>query len=226
MGQCLPVAKHTSTHQPEPTSQMEDIDLSALEQATDDLMNFNNNINCNKNNINHYLKISCNRVNIEQDDNIQQSKANKSNITFVIDSGAYPHMCNNPSAFSTYTKWPEDHIVKNVTLADNSLAPIEGIGSIKCKIDNHDYTLKGVLYVPNLSSSLFSVKQHCENPGQLVHFDSKMVTIAFPTFTHNLQIKDEITMDIQICKNHPKVNLPKQDEIPSYQINETLKNLI
>jgi len=202
---------------------MDDIDLSALEQATDDLMNFNNNINSNKKNINHYLKISCNRVNIEQNDVNQTSMANTSTITFVIDSGAYPHMCNNPSAFATFTKWPAEHMIKNVTLADNSQAPIEGIGSIQCKIGNNYYTLKGVLYVPNLSSSLFSVKQHCEKPGQLVHFDSNMVTIAFPSFTHNLQINDEITMNIEICNNHRKMSIPKCNEVPSYQINETLK---
>ena len=223
MGQCLPVAKHTSTHQPAHSTEMDDIDLSALEQATDDLMNFNNNINSNKQIINHYLKISCNRVNIKQDETNQISMQNKSTITFVIDSGAYPHMCNNPSAFATYTKWPEDHKIQNVTLADNSKASIEGIGSIQCKIGDHDYTIKGVLYVPNLSSSLFSVKQHCEKPGQLVHFDSNMVTIAFPTFTHNLQIKDEITMDIGVYKNPTKMKITKQDEIPSYQINEKLK---
>jgi len=158
---CIPVAKHTSAnlnHQPQNNEGIEDINLSALEPATDELMNFNNKINSNNNNVNDYTKISCNCVNIQNDVTLFQHKNTESKIDFVINSGAYSHMCNNAKAFSTYTKWPGDHKIKCVSLADNSKAPIIGIGTIRCEIQGYKYTIKGVLFVPSLTTSLFSVK--------------------------------------------------------------------
>ena len=196
---CTPVAKHTSTI-PNQNNQMEDIDLSELENATDDLMSSNNKLNIiTKNNVSEYFKISCNRVQVNQPAYLEPQNQNTSNIPFVVDSGAYSHMCNNPNAFTTYTEWPKDHAVTHVSLADDSKASIKGIGSIECSIDGNKYTIKGVLFVPTLSSSLYSVKQHCEKPGQIIHFDHNiMMTVAFPNFVHNLQIQDEIEMNITV----------------------------
>jgi len=223
----IPVAKHTSTnlnHQHQNNSNMEDIDLSALEQATDELINFNNNLNSNKNDVSNYISISCNHVHLQKNIKLMNNTSDNTTIDFVIDSGAYPHMCNNARAFSTYTKWPEDHQIKCVSLADNSKAPIMGIGTIECKIQENKYTIKGVLFVPSLTTSLFSVKQHCEKPGQLIHFDNDKVTIAFPTFITTVHIKDEIILPIQICKPL-KPNIPVDDEIPTYNIDNKMKIL-
>jgi len=96
---CTPVAKHISNISNQ-HDQMEDTDLSELENATDDLMNFNNKLNINKNNVSDYFKISCNRVQVNQPESLEHHNQNTSTITFVGDSGAYPHMCNNSNALT------------------------------------------------------------------------------------------------------------------------------
>ena len=224
---CTSVAKHTSTI-PNWNDHMEDIDLSELENATDDLMNVNNKLNINKNNVNEYFKISCNRVQVNQPASFEPLNQNTSTITFVADSGASLHMCNNPNVFTTYTEWSKDHAIKHVSLADDSKVPIKGIGSIDCSINGNKYTIKGVLFVSALSSSLYSVKQHCEKKnGQIIHFDHNMVIVAFPNFVQNLQIQDEITMNITITNhNHDSKNKDIKCDInhmPTYQINDKLK---
>jgi len=54
-----------------------------------------------------------------------------------------------------------------------------------------------------------------------------MVTVAFSTFVHKLQIQDEITMDITVTKHkvdnkYNKIQCHHED-IPTYQINDKLK---
>ena len=118
---------------------------------------------------------------------------------FVVDSGAYPHMTNEPKSFSSYTSWPTDHMIQNVLLANViTKACIKVIESIKCWINNHKYTLGGVLYVPELSSYLYSVKQHCQLQGQIIYFKQDKAVLPFPTFVHSVPIKDEIFLNVNL----------------------------
>ena len=198
-----PSAKHTSIAKNDNMQEaFEDIDLSELQQATDDLLNFNNKLNKINDNVSNYLKITCNHVHLS--DSVQLSHStpklnNKQMIQFIVDSGAYPHMSNDPKSFQTFTKWPREHKIQKVSMADGKTkAQIHGIGSIQCIINNNNYTIRGVLYVPELSKSLYSVKQHCETQGQIIHFEANKAILSFPTFIHAVPIQDEIFLNVHI----------------------------
>ena len=144
-------AKHTSF----PNNQQndfEDIDLSHLQQVTNDLLAFNNQLNNINDNVTNYLTITCNLIKISDSPHLchERTKRAKHNLQFVVDSGAYPHMTNEPKSFSSYTSWPTDHKIQNVLLANGiTKARIKGIGSIKCWINNHEYTIRGYFMYQN-----------------------------------------------------------------------------
>ena len=123
---------------------------------------------------------------------LQQSPSRDSNtIRFIIDSGAFPHMLNNAAAFTVLQPW-KNRNVTHVNLADHtSRAPIKGCGTVNITLDGHTYTLENVLFVPSLSSSLFSVRQHQIRPGHYVHFSDNIITLAFPESVHTFPFTDE-----------------------------------
>jgi len=202
------VAKQTTLTNNQPTieNHTESTDLQELQAATDQLLSFSNVLNnSNKDSVESYLKITCNHVSFSS----QQVQKSTATTTFVVDSGAYPHMVNDKSLFVCYSPWQEDTKPIFVTFADGKTqAKIQGIGSILIKIKNHTILINRVLYVPTISDNLFSVKQHCETPGTYVHVQGDKATIAFPTFVHDIPVKSEIFLH---------VNLPTTTEKQTYQ---------
>ena len=70
-------------------------------------------------------------------------------------------MANKHSAFDSFYTWPYDAKVQNVLLVDGeSKASIHGIGTIFFSLNDFIIRLHNILYVPSLSTSLFSVKEH------------------------------------------------------------------
>jgi len=140
--------------------QVQEIDLRDLQIEEDKLLEelnsqLTDNLVINK--VNPYM-INCKYVS-----QTKPSECNKSTkLCFVIDSGAFPHMCNQSSHFSFLSEDIPPHMRDGVTLADNSKSPIKGICTVAFTIKGHMHILQNVLYVPNLTTSLFSVKQHCQ----------------------------------------------------------------
>jgi len=71
----------------------------------------------------------------------------------IADSGATDHMWPHYSAFTSYKPLTSKH----VTLADNTLVPVVGIGSIKILFDGHVIGVRNVLHVPSLRVPLYSL---------------------------------------------------------------------
>jgi len=192
------VAKQTSISIPQSKieTNKESEDLQELQAATDQLLSFTNVLNnSNKDSIDSYLKITCNHVSVSP----QQDQRSTNTTTFVVDSGAYPHMVNNKSLFIRFSPWQNDIDPKFVTFADGKTqAEIKGIGSIVIKINKHTILMNRVLYVPTISDNLFSVKQHCETQGTYVHVQGDQATIAFPSFVHNIPVKSEIFLHVTL----------------------------
>jgi len=185
------IANQTTVTQATPEQpNQESKEMQELQNATDQLLNFTNALNSNKDNIDSYLNITCRHV---QYNNPQETLRPSNKIKFVLDSGAYPHMVNNHSLFIKYSPWTKQETPAFVTFADGTTkAKIFGIGSIFIKLNGHKVIMNGVLYVPTLSDNLFSVKHHCELPGTYVHVKGQNATIAFPTFIHDTPIASEI----------------------------------
>jgi len=167
---------------------VEDIDLKELTIEEDNLKQLESILNNNNESVNPY-KISCNNVTIDPSHKIMEPHQ----LTFVVDSGAYPHMCNTLAVFSQFQERLLPGQERGVVLADGvTTAPIKGSGSIEFKIKDNMFRLNNVLYVPALSSSLFSIKQHCQYKGCYFHSENNIATLAFPSFTTTFPIKDEL----------------------------------
>jgi len=137
-----PSARHTSMNMnpdqaapnvEDPTNQLQidELDLQDLQAATDALGNIDNN---NNSTVNRYF-LTCKNVTIRNDASSQQDKTNMSH--FIIDSAAFPHMCNNANMFHIIKPWTQGP--SHVQLADGtSKAEIQGIGDIHMSIGTHN----------------------------------------------------------------------------------------
>jgi len=116
-----------------------------IASAADQLINFELQLNERHSNdkVNPYsmLSIKCKDVK----SNLNTSKSDSK--SFVIDSGAFPHMWNDLSAFIAYSPWnPSNDNIKNVTLTDEaSTAEIKGLGSIAIRIKQTVHIINKVL---------------------------------------------------------------------------------
>jgi len=188
-------------------SSYQEIDLSDLQIEEQNLLQLEQELNNLNDNVNPY-SISCKHVKLDIKPEVTHSDTIEH--TFVIDSGAYPHMCNDITCFSVLSdNLPAN--MKHVTLADGSTkSNIKGIGTVAFKLGRNTHVLQNVIYVPSLSTSLFSVKHHCSQQGCTFHVENNQATLAFPTFTHTVPIQDEIYMTV----NPIKVTLCKHETLP------------
>lgn len=121
-------------------------------------------------------------------------------------------MCNNRDMFTTIS---ETGTNESVTLADGlTKAMSKGKGNIHLQIKNTQkcFILKDVLFVPSLSDSLFSVKQHVTSPGNFVHSSNNRTTIAFPEFIHTIDITDEMFLEVEKYNPPPKAKQTKTSQ--------------
>jgi len=182
-------ARHTQVDVPSTNLNIDDSHVQDLQAATDTLQDMLDNAS-NTNDINETVNnYSCHKVCINSSDTSmldQTIQTKTASHSFIIDSGAFPHMCNEESWFTSINK--SNSKGKAVTLADGkSKSNIMGKGSITINLGNNKcYTLQNVLFVPDLSKSLFSVKAHIQQPGCYVHMGHDATTLAFPKFTHTI----------------------------------------
>ncbi|KAI6684286.1 hypothetical protein NL676_030199 [Syzygium grande] len=92
----------------------------------------------------------------------------KSSQPWILDSGATHHMTGDITFFTDYSRPPKPDCV---TVADGSLAPIAGQGSVSI---TRDITLSSVLHVPMVYTNLLSI-------GSLTR-DLKCQVVFFPSY--------------------------------------------
>jgi len=195
-----PTARNTTLQSPvaQDVPELENNPFAALAEP-EPTQNVSDTSKDNNEYVNNYL-VSCRSVKINT--NICQSNPPKQPIKFIVDSAAFPHMMNQSDMFTSLLPWEGQ--ATHVTLADGtSHAKIEGHGSIDIKIGSHSTTIDNVLYVPTLSDPLFSAKQHASTPGNYVHIQDNIATLAFNSFIVDLPITSEIYLPVE--KAPPKI---------------------
>jgi len=179
-------ARHTQMDPPENNLNLNESHVQDLQEATDtlqDMLDNASNSNDTNDNVNNY---SCLKVCMSNNEKPQIIKNRTASRSFIIDSGAFPHMCNDATWFTEIDS--SKHKGRVVTLADGkSQSNIMGEGDITINLGKGKiYTLQNVLYVPELSKSLFSVKAHIKQQGCYVHMGHDATVVAFPKFIQSI----------------------------------------
>jgi len=71
-----------------------------------------------------------------------------------------------------------------VLLGDGKISlPIQGIGTVQCRVGDHQLVIPNVRYIPTLGESIYSLFQHIKSPGHGLNssFEGGL-SIKFPTF--------------------------------------------
>ena len=120
---------------------------------------------------------------------------------WVVDSGATTHMTWDKGIYVTYIAMDD---MPSVRIGDGRTVKAEGHGSVKLRVkDNHEaervIKLSSVLFVPDLSCNLFSVRSITDKGNRML-FDDVMCSII---------AKD----DVVVASGHKRGNLsvPRQD---------------
>jgi hypothetical protein len=100
----------------------------------------------------------------------------RSNLDFFADSGATSHMSDQQQFFDTLEMIDTGN--RTVSVVGGVSLPVRGRGDIKIETTVNGTTRtglkKGVLYVPNLGTNLFSIGTATEN-GTEIHFNNNQV---------------------------------------------------
>ena len=168
-------------------SQIEAVDFAALQG---DEYSFNHS----KDNVSPYITLSSRSISLTK-----HSPSPKDKLRLILDSGAFPHMSNCRYSFDSFHPWPASAKVQHVLLADGtSKAPIQGIGSILFSINDFAVRLHNVLYVPTLSTSLFSIKEHAQYQQCSVRIQDNRYFLTFPTYTIKKTIGEELSITVKL----------------------------
>ena len=113
-------------------------------------------------------------------------------------------MFQNKSYFTELFPWYNTKQT-HVTLADgSSTAIMDGIGTIRFTINNKfPVEFHNVLFVPSLSSNLFSVKEFLRYKGTLLLAENTNFILAFPSFITDTTISNEITIQTNNTNQPP-----------------------
>lgn len=95
------------------------------------------------------------------------TEQNGSGESWIIDSGASEHMTGAYNIFSTYTCFISP---RTITLADGSVSPIFGIGTV---ILSPTLTLRNVLFVSKLAYNLLSISKITVDSDCVANFSPK-----------------------------------------------------
>jgi hypothetical protein len=118
----------------------------------------------------------------------------------IADSGANFHMFKDLAFFTSLNP-----ATGFVILGDGQTKlPIQGIGSIKCKIEDQDLVVHNVRFVPDLSESIYSLLQHIKQPQHGIHSSYETgLYIKFPTFQTKVIVgRDDIYLDAVPCSTN------------------------
>jgi len=215
-----PSARRTTTRPPSegnPSDMNPYAILGELQTAEEALQSDNNNSSSNSTNenVNSY-SFTCRSVSLSNTKYFPSNEPTR--LRFIVDSGASPHMVNKKTIFTTLKPWV-DKETTHVVLADGKpSAKIEGVGTIDIEIDGHKVHLEDVLFIPTLSDSLYSAKNHAQTIGHYLLLQKCQATIAFPKFVTTVPITDEIYLDVvksvKSTANQTKPTAKRKDESP------------
>ena len=104
--------------------------------------------------------------------NLATTNEQTASTEWIIDSGSTDQMCGNKDAFDLYSTFHDQ-----VSCANGTSMPVVGKGTIPfVSTSGQSYTIRDVLYCPNLKHNLLSVPKLCRN-GFTVAFEGNKVSI-------------------------------------------------
>ena len=111
----------------------------------------------------------------------------------------------NKNYFTSLSPWNPHIPIQHVILVDGvSKAKIEGFGIVRFLINNrHAVEFKNALYVPSLSTNLFSIKDFIRYQGCMFLAEHNVISLAFPKFIATANIGSEVTISTSPTKCKP-----------------------
>ena len=104
-------------------------------------------------------------------------KSNEKYVSWILDSSATHHMCNDSSQFTNI-----EENSRTITIANNSKLNAAGKGDIRITTKSgNTFTLLNVLYVPQLASNLLSISCALKNPLIKFNFEKRQCQIISGT---------------------------------------------
>jgi dUTPase/transposase InsO family protein len=115
-------------------------------------------------------------------------------IRAVCDSGASHTMTSHLHLFNTITYFNTDSPLHQVVMGDDTTKlQIKGYGYIHFLVHGRSIRLFSY-YVPDLGTTLLSIKQHMSIQGCYFHAEADHTVLAFPTFQIHPRVSSEIDM--------------------------------
>ena len=137
----------------------------------------------------------------------------------VADSGATDDMTPHADLFESITYYDTNNKYQpQVMLGDEeTFHPIVGYGYMNYSLNGHRIRRRG-LYIPGLgNTTLLSIKQHMQYKGNYFHAENNVASLAFPTFTIDLNTDDEISAEIESAHDDQILEYDEQssEAVPS-----------
>ena len=163
--------------------------------------NNNNNIN-NNNNDNKMDNKKEEKITLRADYKLPSTPTKNATYKAVTDSGATENMSAHPDLFEEIIPLDSSH---KVTLGDDvTKLSINGYGWMNFTINNKRIRTIAY-YVPDLGTTLLSIKHHSKFRGNYFHTENNTAVLAYATDVFFPECTTEYMVDIQSA---PKTNYP------------------
>ena len=118
-------------------------------------------------------------------------------------------MLNSKLFFCHFQPWSQQYPVSHVILVDGKTrAKIEGVGTAKIRINNkHTLHLHNAIFVPSLSTCLYSIKEHLCYAGCSQFAEGLTFTLTILTFIVDTNIDKKITLNIAPSSSPPNLDI-------------------
>jgi hypothetical protein len=200
-GSSNPSSSSTSTS----VGQLRHITEESFEDATDEVVDdavVDDTTNDTSDEVLHYFARVTNHYLRLVKSNTSLISRHNMDYPIIADSGANCHMFKEIEFFDSLVP-----TTGKVILGDGKASlTIQGIGTVKMKLDGHELYIENVRYVPDLAESIYSLLLHikCPNHGLQSSFDEGL-KIIFPAFTTSAILgKDDIYLDAVPCRSEWK----------------------
>lgn len=143
-----------------------------------------------------HMRSQCMNQNRNDDDNgnsgcamtvVNSCLNNANNVDWVLDSGASSHICRDKNLFSVLNVYKS-----NVWLPSGQNVMVKGIGEVCLTISGKKYSLKDVLYVPDLKCNLLSVRKMAKKGFYIIISENKVEIFKDGVFQFNAYVSNGI----------------------------------